>query len=590
MSSLVFGMLDKVKNGFINLVSRFPTTLLYVFTIFSISVYLTEGRDLSDQTSYTLVMVLLLFVLLSISSLITSLLFEKKYISRINGYLGQFINFILVGGLWSMFVLPDVFAFNIISGAFTSNMYRLIILFVVLTLAAFVIPFIKDKDGKDFWSFGVGTVFAGCIGVIYGVVVYLGIALALFAIESFWKFTFSDNQYATVAMFAFLLIAPINFLRNLPKDIVKIKFLELPNFAFTLIKFVLLPLVIVYTLIIYPYMASFPFRSEWPSNEATTIIVGLLALVYVGILMFNGLDREGIHKKFINFYTRVFSAITLPAIIFWAYSLFLRIDAYGLTINRFFLMSIIFWSFGVGLYYVFLRGNDIKKVILSFIFLLVLVFYVPFSGFFWSNKSQFMRLMDLAESKGMIKDNKLVKLDGKLSYDENVTFNELLYYLNVNRGLKGVQDNLGDDILKDIKIDKSGYSSVLKYQYSSNIKFATSIESYVGDSKYQYITIEIADHSQFNIPEGYSKFKKIYSYEYGEENTKYIDYVSTNFVFNSGAEFVTPEGDSYFKISDNSKLMFDIDGKKLQVIEIHGQLKESGKIDISSLEGYLFER
>ncbi len=592
----VMGMLDKAKVGFINLLSRFPYTMFLITCVFFLSVYLVESETYVEngKNLYTLTMVDFSIALLAIVSLLGYLLHEKGVVTKVSKWVTQLIATVSVSLLSTLFLLPEIMSYDVMEGVFTANAYKFLILFVVSIISIFTLPFLKDKKTDAFWNFLVGAVFAACIGLIYGVVVFAGISVALAAIEAFWKFTFANNQYAIVAIFAFIFVAPINFLRNLPLQIKEQALTVLPDFAFTLIKVVLLPLIVVYSLIIYPYMAGFPFKSEWPNNESTMIIVGLLALVYLGVLLFNGLDKEGVHKKFISLYTRIFSALTLPAIIFWAYSLYLRINAYGLTVNRFFLMTIIFWTFGVGIYYVFFKNNDIKKVIISFIALLVVVFYFPFSSFFWSNRSQQDRFEEITKELNMVVDGKVTQISSSITFAKNEELNEILYYLNTNGGLKSVESSLSDSFKSQIKLNKYGYSALYKYSYSDGLRFSTKVDNnyYESNSRYISISLKNSDELSIEIPSGYTKVRTVNYMPYSKkEDKKVIDKVSNLFRFDSENDsFIPSGGGNNYDVTDPSLLRFHLEDRYIQVLELSGELEIDGKISITYIRGIEFTK
>lgn len=592
----IMGMLDKAKVGFINLLSRFPCTMFLITCVFIFTVYIIESEpyDRNESLMYMLSMIDISIGLLAIVTLFISLLHEKEIITKISKWVTQLSATALVILLSVLFLLPEIQSYDLMEGAFTSNTYKFLILFVISILSILTIPFIKDKKTDGFWNFLVGTVFAACIGMIYGVVVFAGISIALAAIEAFWKFTFTDNQYVIVAVFAFIFVAPINFLRNLPVLAKDQALTVLPDFAFTLIKVVLLPLVIVYTLIIYPYMGGFPFKTEWPNNESTMIIVGLLVLVYLGVLLFNGLDKEGINKKFISLYTLVLPAITLPAIVFWAYSLYLRIDAYGLTVNRFFLMSIIFWTFGVGIYYVFFRNSDIKKVIVSFIILLIVVFYFPFSSFFWSNRSQLNRFENTTKESGMVVDGKVTQITTSITFEKNQELNDILFYLNTNGGLKNVEKNISDGFKSQIKLNKYGYSALFKYSYSNGLRFSTNIDDNYYGSSSKDISIDLQDSNDaiIEIPSGFTRVSQVHHFSYNDaRDGRVIQKIEDKFRFDAEADGVIPNGGSndYF-VTDHNLLRFDLGDTYIQVISLSGEIENEGKISISYIRGLEFTK
>lgn len=485
--------LVKVKDTFL----KYPLSII-ALTVATVLFIMTQLKDYEGQNSpenYTLILMILASEAVFAFTAMLNIFNQKK---NINKLMYIFLNclVILTYGIVLLIGYPDIASYELLQGRMTGNILRIQIIVALSLVTIFIVPFLFDKNVNKWWNFSFTFVQSSLIATLYALVIFLGISLALGSLDVFWKFSFHDNQYAILAFISFFYVTQIYVLSKVEKlDVEEAK--EIPSFIQNLVKFVVIPLIIVYTAIIYPYIFSFPFREEWPANQATLLIMSILALLYGVSVILYGTKEDSSEKKLFSKFVYIFNIISIPAIIFWAYSLYLRIAESGITVNRVALASIILVFFGLAIFNLIKKSIDVRIVISSFFIAIVVVYFLPFSAFYWSERDQINRLKTIAESYAIIQDGKYINAtDGVFT-----NFYTQIEYLNAYHTLKNAKADFSQELIDKLKINEFGYGKSIYYSsYNQDNKEETlEIVSYYNNSDIDFI----------KIPKGYTKFRTV---------------------------------------------------------------------------------
>jgi len=567
-----------LKEAVRNVFNRFPYTFFLVvceFVGLSLIIELDYFQN-HEREAYILGMVLLSLLTVLMMSIAIQLFCEKKDLNRGSKLSLYFFSTLVLLGLSYLFIYKDIQSFDVLDGTFTSGIYRLLILNLVSFLSIFVLPFWDDEDNKDWWNFFISSISRAAISILYAAVVFFGLTIALFALERFWDIKIFDNQYDLVGVFSYILVAPIHFLRDVWRFENK-EFLGLPKFLLTLVKFVLTPLISIYIVILYPYIFSFPFKDEWPANEATFIILVLFSMIGAGLVLFYGLEKKARDFKFAYFFTKIFSAIAIPTILFWIYSLYLRIDAYGVSVNRFILMSIIVWFLAIAIYYLLSKETKARIVVFSFILLLSIVVYFPYSSFYWGEKIQADRLVETFKDNGLFVNNKFVKGEtGSSSLDQSIY--DSFVYLNRYHTLDSVKSYLSEDLAKELKLDSNGYSEKLSIYEKIDFFDEIDYEKVLSE----YIQVRLAENA-VEIHSGYSGVEYIDLYMDDVKGEFVLKGESFKLSFDLSSESISQ--DNCAKVLENDKEIYGTDILCVSDVLLMTKELEQGKFVISLIEG-----
>lgn len=605
----------KLLNGFKVLFRRFPlTTSLLIIEFIGLVLlveleYFTSGNNPSH--SYLLGTFLLGNFSLILASIASQLTSEKLGLVGGRKTLAILLPLVLLAVVFSYFACIDYKSYEIISNSFTGNMYRQLVLVFLSGLSIFTVPFLKDTNSNEWWNFSVSSVFRASISILYSMALYIGLSLALLALDSFWEIKLFGSQYEVVAFFSFVLVAPLHFLHGLYRFPTNTVLVKLPSYLSIFVKYILTPLITIYVVILYPYIFSFPFRSEWPANESTGIILALHAMIYLGVVLFYGVQEGSADEKFKRVFTKVASIISIPTLIFWSYSLYLRIEAYGVTVNRFALMAIILWFLGTSIYLLFSKRSNPKYILGGLFTVIAVVFYFPFSSFYWGEKIQLERLVDIAKDEGLYRDGKIERGVETKVLGNDYTMGEITAYLVLYNRSEGVKNVLSDSIrdlvafsdhgYMEVKSQSNdGYRSIDGYSFAS-IFFEKVSVSVPNPTETQYYTINL-DVESVNIPDGYSSVRIVDLYAEGLTGNvamidQYrfeidIDIDSSNLYLTSK---LSDEGDVYrpadVRYTDDIQLMTFESGDSILIVRtVAGDYVGSQFDSLTNLTGYLFTK
>ena len=180
-------------------------------------------------------------------------------------------------------------------------------------LAAFV-PFVRGGELNGFWQYNRALFLRFLIGVLYSVVLFGGLAIALVAIENLFAVDIHEELYLDlfgVVVFGF---QTWFFTAGVPKDLEALEELEdYPKGLKLFSQYVLIPLVTVYLLILTAYLARIVITTEWPSGWIGWLVSCVSVAGILSILLTHPI-RHRRENAWIVTYGRWFWLVMLPSI------------------------------------------------------------------------------------------------------------------------------------------------------------------------------------------------------------------------------------------------------------------------------------
>lgn len=463
-----------------SLISRFPVTVVLIAAL-AVTAYISaailEYSDADNYQRFVLGLVSAGLVAGILTNVAIQYASERFAISALIKYIAQFVTLAVIALLVYLFMSQDIREFADLDGIWSGGTIRLIALLAISALSVFSLPFLGTKDSTQWWNFSHSNLFRLAVSYLYGLAIFLGLSLALFAIESFWDFKLlGEDQYTIISIFAFILFAPYYFLADFHKFDLSAEIEKLNKYLSFFLKFILTPLIFVYLVILYPYILQFPFQNEWPSNELSIITTVLMGMNALGFILLYGQDEISftLFKKYKltlhTLYYKFITLLSLPTLFFLMYSLFLRIDAYKWTVNRFGLLALIIWAIGVLLYYRFSTARNAAYVVAALAVTVIAVYMLPFT-YMISKSSQEDRLVQLMEDRLTVQGGDFAHANS-LTYDQNQEMVNILEYLNSFHNLSGIRPLISDEIIRsNLYTESNRVNSSEMY----SIKFANDI-------------------------------------------------------------------------------------------------------------------
>ena len=401
------------KSGF----ERFPITIILAFLHFITGIYIAEVR--SFQSDEFVEVNLLLFGSIFITAMF-EMLYEKYFYKK---------NRWLVRGIYSVIT----FAVSIIVFVeyLRTNDYYNIYYFTLIPISIILfllIPILKKKENKEKYLQSVFSNFV--ITGIFVAVLWIGIEIILTTVNYLF-FNSGDSLFFRLTTYSFWFITEVFgvslFLSLLKKPDDNLENYEFPFIFNLLIKFVIIPLIIIYTGVLYIYMAKVLISMHLPKGLISHLVLWYTAFSVAVMILITPFTQK---DKFFENFKKYFPYFSIPLIFASLFAVFQRTYQYGITENRYYVLISIFWLLFCMILYI--RKMNITGIFISLITCLVISVYTPLSAKNVSNFSQSQRLKRMLVKYGALKDGKISKITQKLNNSEGSQIYTTLQYISDN--------------------------------------------------------------------------------------------------------------------------------------------------------------
>ena len=401
------------KSGF----ERFPITIILAFLHFITGIYIAEVR--SFQSDEFVEVNLLLFGSVFITAMF-EMLYEKYFYKQ---------NRWLVRGIYSAitFVISIIFFVEYLRTNDYYNVYYFTLIPIAIVLFL-LIPILKKKENKEKYLQSVFSNFV--ITGIFAAVLWVGIEIILTTVNYLF-FNSGDSLFFRLTMYSFWFIAEIFgaslFLSLLKKPDDNLENYEFPFIFNVLIKFVIIPLIIIYTGVLYIYMAKVLISMHLPKGLISHLVLWYTAFSVAVMILITPFTQK---DKFFENFKKYFPYFSIPLIFASLFAVFQRTYQYGITENRYYVLISIFWLFFCMILYI--RKMNITGIFISLIACLVISVYTKISAKNVSNFSQSQRLKRMLVKYGALKDGKISKITQKLTNSEGSQIYTTIQYISDN--------------------------------------------------------------------------------------------------------------------------------------------------------------
>ncbi len=395
---------------------RFPLEIIIAILGTICSIYAIEQTDRELQRIFVKIIMgcsLCLVLLLSIS-----LYFSND--SRNNPK--RFITSLLLGALTFFFV------FQFSKHIKTFETYQFLALNLSLHLLVSFSAFINRKyDENAFWEFNKQLFLRILTSGFYSSVIYAGLSFALLATHHLFNVDFYDNIYVDLFYLVFGIFNTIFFLAGIPETNIETSslILKYPIALKKFTQFVLIPLISIYLVILLSYemkiITLFSLPVGWVSNLILVFaIFGILSLLLIHPIANDkgNVWMRTFHKWF------YYLLVPLLCLLFWA--ILYRINLYGFTHERYYVIALSIWLTILTLYFIFKKEPKIKFIPISMCTIALLTILGPQSADSVSKRSQLSRFEDYITSKHKV----------TLSIEEEKDLSSIVRFINDNYGMK----------------------------------------------------------------------------------------------------------------------------------------------------------
>ncbi|MEO8294119.1 MAG: DUF4153 domain-containing protein [Gemmatimonadota bacterium] len=271
-----------------------------------------------------------------------------------------------------------------------------------LHLTVSFLPFLPSRGRGAFWQFN-RTIFEAFLrAVLFTLVLYLGLVVALVALDKLFGISIPSNRYAELWILLALVANTWIFLSGVPDDFGALEqSTEYPRGLKVLTQYILTPLVAVYLVILMLYLVKIVVTGSWPNGWIGYLVSSVAVTGMLGFLLVHPL-RDHAEEGWIRTYSRWLFIGLIPAAVMFLLALSKRVHQYGLTELRFLGLLLGGWLLGIALLYSVRGKSGVQVIPVSLSILLLFTLFGPVSATTFSLRSQAARLHSLLETNHLI--------------------------------------------------------------------------------------------------------------------------------------------------------------------------------------------
>lgn len=281
-------------------------------------------------------------------------------------------------------------------------------LVLIVHLAVAFAPYLNSRSVRDFWDYNRQLFANFVVGAAFTLIIFAGLALALLAVDNLFDLNLSERLYAKLFILLAGVFNPSYFLYHFPK---KYSAEEASEVAYSwvfqnLCKYILIPIVILYFLILYAYGAKVGLEWSLPKGWISSLIIGFsVAGIFTYLLNFY-LEEED-NSLLVKGFKRWFWWVVLPLTGLLFIAIGKRISDYGITEERYLVVHLGVWLAAACLYFLFSKSDNIKFIPISLAIFALIWAFGPMSAFAVSERSQTKILTKILAQNGRLENGKM---------------------------------------------------------------------------------------------------------------------------------------------------------------------------------------
>lgn len=261
-------------------------------------------------------------------------------------------------------------------------------------------PFLSNRSTGGFWAYNMTLLLRILTALLYSLVLFLGIVLALLAVHLLFDLTIDSKVYPQLFILIMGLFNTWIFLAGIP--IVQDNSLEdhPPKELRVFAQYVLLPLLQVYLLILYGYGVKIISSWDWPRGIVSYLVISVSVLGIATALLLYPYGRRD-ETAWIRKANQMTYILLIPLLILLFLAVGMRLGDYGVTVGRYLVLVLGIWLAGICLYFSF-GGRQIILIPLSLSIVFFLASWGPWGAFSVSERHQVQRLKQVLIQGGLV--------------------------------------------------------------------------------------------------------------------------------------------------------------------------------------------
>lgn len=488
--------LDSIFRSFTVSLYRFPLATLFSIGACVTSMYLIEYETAPSNTfAFKLLTTLLIGVPLMIGLQNSG----EQYAENPSRRWLLYVSGLFLVVLYFFIIAPDLNMIEMV------RPIRFLSLWIIAHLFVSVSPYVKGGLISDFWEYNKNIFVIWLTGAMYGILIFSGLSVAILAVDQLFGVNIDPKTYAHVFVIVASVFHPLFFMSNHPDKFHLINQDEyFVKLILNLVKYILIPLSMLYIAILYLYGIKILIDWSLPKGWVSSLVIGFSI---VGILSYllNYRLPESESGSTHSWYKKWFFYILSPLVVLLYIAIFKRLNDYGFTPERYFVLLTGLWLSFISIYFILSRKDNIKWIPVSLIIFLLTGTYSPIDAFHISGRSQFKRLTSIFNKHKLLQDGKLVSdASGVLNNSEQQTAASIVNLMHEINAIDIINQNLASPVSQDSLHEKDGAALLMK---------SLGIENSKNTNNQGNILNFYADNYRPTRIEGYSEMLKIDVYK-----------------------------------------------------------------------------
>jgi hypothetical protein len=390
---------------------RFPCTVIYLLVtcFFSLRRNHLQYDDFNRHVAiYKMIYCAYLGMLLSLS---VALYAERRKFSLTYKWIGGLASIVLTAGYY--YSLPDQWD--------DFNFRQIALLIIGLHLLVAIAPFLSKGEVNGFWQYNKSLFLRILAAALYSSVFFIGLSLALLAVEKLFSVDIHYKWYEDLSVVVFGLFNSLFFFTGIPERVESLEEkTDYPKGLKIFTQYVLIPLIIVYFAILYAYVFRIVVSGRWPYGWVSYLVLAFAIAGIFSLLLIYPIRKET-QNKWMLIFSRIFYFALCPLIGMLFIAIQRRINAYGITAERYFVFILACWLTTITLYFIFSSDKNIKIIPVTLCILAFGISFGPWGAFSVSRSSQTKRLLEIVRANGMINADQKILPACKLLHKGDAT-------------------------------------------------------------------------------------------------------------------------------------------------------------------------
>ena len=249
---------------------------------------------------------------------------------------------IIAGTIWLAISIALVLYFPKNSNDIGRTYVGITYLFIYTTafLSIFVAPFFKQNDENGFWVFLMRNAKAAVVAIAISVVLLIAIDGLLFGFFNLFDIKISGRPFAYSAIINLCTILPILFFSGIPSIDESLQ--EAPalnKFQTSANKFLFLPVLSLYIILLYAYIAKIIIQWEMPKGMVSYLVSASMMLMLLRVTLTLP-ERINPKPSFEKKLLKILPAACIPLVILMSVGIMRRISDYGISEDRYYITAI----------------------------------------------------------------------------------------------------------------------------------------------------------------------------------------------------------------------------------------------------------